>query len=125
MTCPIFMLGFLIVELAVGGYLAARFFGPWLQKLLGFIWTDPTIAQQPEIIKRMKELCIDSGVSVEAARMVVAKERNITEEYILDAMQGIDMCTLKAALGGSKMGMVGILFGKFGRSVSGFKGGLR
>lgn len=125
MTCPIFMLGFLMVELVIGGYLAARFFGPWLQKLLGFIWTDPTIAQQPEIIKRMKELCIDSNVSVEAARMMIAKERNITEECILDAMQGIDMYTLRAAIGGSRVGMAGVLFGKFGRSISGFKGGLK
>ena len=111
------------IQITIGLYLAVYVFGPFLQKMLGYIWEDPTIKQQAAVIQRMKELCIDANVPEESAKIMVATERNITLEVVNTALEGLDMSTIRDILQG-KGGRGKLLLGQLNRTIKGYKAGL-
>lgn len=78
---------------------------PYTERLMRYIWEDPTDKLKVKIARRVKELCIDGDVPKETAAMMIAKENNIMEEQVRDLMSNAaaDPVIMRMAFG-SKVG---------------------
>lgn len=86
----------LLVVFAICGVKTAMFVGPYVQKLMGLIWKDPTSRNRARVAKRVKELCADGDVPDETAVLMASQEMNLTEQHIKDALDGLTPQAIRA-----------------------------
>ena len=79
---------YILMLIAVGalGLKVAIAVAPFIDKFMGCIWKDPTAANHAKVAKRIKELCVDGNTPNETAVLMAAKELNLTEKHINDAL---------------------------------------
>ena len=69
---------------------------PYIQKLMSFVWQDPMVRYRAQAVKRIKELCVDGDVPDETAILMAAKELDMTEEQLVEALNGLTPQVMKA-----------------------------
>jgi hypothetical protein len=67
-------------------YVGLVYIAPTTNRLFAALWEDPSEQIRREALKRMEELCVNGSVPEEAALLLTAKELNMTERQLLDAM---------------------------------------
>ena len=112
---------FIIALWAAALWFAFKFgirFACWL---MGLIWTDPTYANTPKVIARMKELCVNGDMQEESARLIVAREFNLEDKVMADMLEGISMLDFKGALRGDVGASARHMLGQVFRGIGGKK----
>jgi hypothetical protein len=92
-----------LVLFALVGLKLAMLFGPYIDSLMSFIWTDPSNRYRSRVLKRVKELCVDGDVPDETAVLVTSKEMNLTEKAVKDAIGAMTPSTMRTLSGSGLM----------------------
>lgn len=71
-----------------------------IQKMLDFIWQDPSVKRRAKVAKRVKELCVDGDTPEETAVLMVAKEHNLMESQVKDLLGFLTPTNMKLAAKG-------------------------
>jgi len=67
------------------------------------IWKDPAAKDRTKVVKRVRELCVDGSVPNETSILIAAKELNMTEEHIRDALEGLSPQMMKTLAKGDAL----------------------
>lgn len=95
-----------MIAFAMAGLYSAIKVAPYVGKLLGFIWVDPAVRRRAAVLKRVKELCVDSNVPEETAVMMTASEAGVPEDKIKEVMGIITPSTMKSIIKGGVFGEI-------------------
>lgn len=77
----------IVVLVLVSGLWMAQKLSPWTDRMMGYIWEDPTHRMKVKVARRVKQLCVDDGVSDETATMIIARENGLMDEQVREIMR--------------------------------------
>jgi hypothetical protein len=97
----IFMFIFLIPFFYLA-YFGIHYGVPIVNRVLSFIWEDPSVKQRNAIARRLKELHVDGNVPSEVAVLLAAKEFNATEEKLIKTAGLLDAGEIMGMLTGKR-----------------------
>lgn len=92
----------LMLPLVCLALLAVIFLIPFFNRGFSLIWSDPSERQRKEALARLNELYVDGQVPEEVAVLLASKERNATEEELMNLVGMVGTSDMKAVLTGKK-----------------------
>lgn len=106
-----------ILPLVVVTFFALSHGAPLVNRLLGFIWQDPSERQRKVILRRVHELTVQDKVPEATALMLAAKELHSNEDEALRIARAIDPGDLVRMATGTRSGLgswLGVIHKLFG-----------